>query len=291
LEKLNEVFSVPLCAGQPGLNDRLLQERKNEAYKVIWACMPSARYLTNSYLEERIVSDGESIRLAFDLVASPQLNLFSPSIDHRHKKLFVSKLHDLYAEMQKLRDEAENTTIRIGELTDIATRLPVLGEEDLRETIEKISDQDINLWQFIFSSRRKMYSIRFSDKTLDPILPLFPDHFLHPTPIQIRCTLKRADKTVALVEDIKIISGRLSINEPGASLPRRMKLLRPGIMTNESSASWFLLYVGQFKNIELKATVRVARKLKTFKASHLELVSIDNGKVLKDAAHNLCLSI
>lgn len=114
-------FAVPLGPAHPGLINE--EKRKQEARRIIRSVMPSTTSLIGAGLDERIMSDGRLIWLAFDLVESPQLSL---AFDRQKGKRTIqsSPIQRMIAELARLKDESETTTIRIGELEHLAQTFP-----------------------------------------------------------------------------------------------------------------------------------------------------------------------
>ena len=170
-------FSLPLGPAQPGLTNNQIVKRKGDAYRIVSAAMPSSKHLMTSVLQERIESDGRMLWLAFDLVETPQMQLVLTGPVKSAKKGLKSALNDLYADLARLKVEAEATVIRVGELEAFSARLGTLSTPELATAIDSLSENDWELWRLINARKGKRISIEFPfTGSVGITLPLFPTH-------------------------------------------------------------------------------------------------------------------
>lgn len=277
MSNLINAFKIPLGpATEPGLSTTQLKKRTEEALKMIHTIMPSTRLLTSSVLQKRLVSENGLFWLAFDLEESPQMPLFNGGL-HPTGKRITSTLADLYSELLRLREEAESAVIRVGEMAMLATKLASLPVDESLTALGELSTDDLQLWRFIHRRNSEPLAIEFEDGSVNLPLPTLSEHFPEGGVRTIRFRVQRIGKRQAKLTSIKEISGtRLSI-----SCPKTTKLLRSPEGANDRREAWFLLYIAEYKNLIVEATVRMALKRIDFSASHLELIDILNHEELE----------
>lgn len=278
------VFSLPLGPAQPGLNDRQITVRRNKVLSIVRATMPSTQYLANCILQERIVSDQGLLWLAFDLVETPQMQLLA-SGPQRGRKGLASALNGLYGELARLREEAEATVIRVGELTEFASRLQTMGGVELNSAIKDLSEQDWELWHLIHARKGKRVSIAFPTGNIGITMPLFPTHIPEKFPRKIRFRVKSPARFKAKIEFLDETAE--SADTCAVKWPRTIDMLRPLGNIRAERDAWFHLYVAEFRDLILEATVRVALNLSDLSASHLELIELVRTPDLVDEANAL----
>ena len=275
------VFSLPLGPAQPGLNDRQITMRRNKALSIVRATMPSTQYLSNCILKERIVSDQGLLWLAFDLVETTQMQLLARG-PQRGRKGLASALNGLYGELARLREDVEATVIRVGELAEFSSRLHILGGGELTSAIEDLSERDWELWRLIHARKGRRVSIDFPTGSVGITMPLFPTHISEKFPRKIRFRVRSPSRVKAEIDFL----GKTDefTDTCGVECPKTIDLLRPMGKVRSERDAWFLLYVAQFRNVVLEATVRMALNLSDFSASHLELVELVKTPELIDEA-------
>jgi hypothetical protein len=275
-------FKVPLGpAGEPGLTNEQLKERHREVLKLVHAAMPSSRLLTGTLLKERIISENGLFYQAFDLVESRQMPLFD-SADSRTGRRIATSISALYAELARLRDEASNAVIRIGELTLFAAELQSQPTDESRAMLDELSPEDLKLWRLTHSRKGKHLSIEFDDGNVILPLPRLQEHIAETSVRKIRFRVKQIQQKSAILSEIKdaLVSDAAS-TVAADKYPKALKLLRPSDSLLDSHDGWFLLYLAEYKGLPVEATVRMALKAVNLKPSHMELVDISNARKLE----------
>jgi len=276
-----EAFSLPLGPEQPGLSDTQMQRRKEEAYRIIRATMPSATtLLRNGVLQERLAGGEGFLWLSFDLVDTPQINL--PFGEAKHPRYKVkSTLGGLYAELARLKDEAEFNVIRVGALAGVASRLVTMSDQERVEALDTLSEQDRELWRLFFMRRRKAISISFPSGVVGISMPLFPFHMAEERSRKIRFKVKAANRRCAELVAVEELTRSSEFPSKEVPIPKRIEMLRPLGNERDRGCGWFLLYAAEFRDALVEAEVRMALLLADLSPSHLELIHIDNHEKLK----------
>lgn len=277
-------FKVPLGpAGEPGLTNEQLEERHREVLKLVHAAMPSSRLLTGTLLKERIISENGLFYQAFDLVESQQMPLFD-SADSRTGRRIATSISALYAELARLKDEASNAVIRIGELTLFAAELQSQPTDESRAMLDELSPEDLKLWRLTHSRKGKHLSIEFDDGNVILPLPRLQEHIAETSVRKIRFRVKQIQRKSAILSEIK--DALVSVSDAASTgavdkYPKALKLMRPSDSLLDSHDAWFLLYLAEYKGLPVEATVRMALKAVNLKPSHMELVDISNARKLE----------
>ncbi|MCL4733213.1 hypothetical protein KJZ71_05445 [Patescibacteria group bacterium] len=230
------------------------------------------------YLQERIVSDHGLLWLAFDLVETPQMQLLTVGSE-KNSRIVASAFNALCMELARLRGEAEETVIRVGELAAISSKLTLFTGIDPSGVLESLSECDWDLWHLIYSRKGKTVSIEFPTGRVGISMPLFPAHASEGLERRIRFRVKSVTRDKAEICQIT----EESESAPACSVvnfPKKMRLLRPLGKGLRERKGWFLLYSAEFRNVAVDAIVRMALKLSDFSPSHLELISIRNSAEL-----------
>lgn len=271
-------LSIPLGPAKPGLTDAQIKKRKEEARRAVRATMPSSRHLMHCYLQERIVSDQGLLWLAFDLVETPQMQLLTAG-HGRNARMLASAFNSLCMELSRLKEEAEATVIRVGELAAISSRLASLSRIDITGVVEELSEHDWELWRLIHSRKGQGVSIEFPSGRVGISMPLFPEHASEGQERRIRFRVKSVNRgkaeIIQITEEVESAPACSAVN-----FPKKMRLLRPQGRGLQERKGWFLLYAAEFRNVAVDAIVRMALKLSDFSPSHLELISIRNSAEL-----------
>ena len=265
-------FAVPLGPAHPGLIHE--EKRKQEARQIVRAMVPSTASLIGVGLEERIMSDGHLIWLAFDLVESPQLSL---AFNRQRGKRTIqpAPVQRLIAELARLQEDTETTTIRLGELEQLAQVISHVSTSEAQSLLSTLSEEDRRLWQLAHSKRGARVSVAFENRKIDFTLPLFPVYVSDTKHQRIRFHVTSLSRKVATVAGVRVLDDNTENAESDpTSVTALTRLLRsPGILDGDG---WFGLYAAEYCNRHCEATVRVARRAEDLSPSHFELVQIDN---------------
>lgn len=281
MSKSMTAFRIPLGpANDPGLSTSQLDRRTREAQQMIHAIMPSSRVLTEGLLQKRLTSENGLFWLAFDLEESPQMPLFNAG-PHPTGKRITSTLANLYTELLRLREEAESSVIRVGELAMLAAELDSFPADESRAALGELSPDDLQLWKLIHRRNGNPLAIEFENGSVNLPLPILGAHIPEGQLRTIRFRVQHPSRRQAKLIGIREITDEVTVAEPFSSCPRTMKLLRSPESDGEQRDAWFLLYVAEYQNLVVEATVRMALKRIDFSASHLELVEILNRHELK----------
>ena len=285
-EKL-EAFCLPLGPEQPGLSDTQMHRRKEEVYRIIRATMPSsAALLRNGVLQERLAGGDGFLWLAFDLVESPQIILpFGEATKPRYKEKSI--LGSLYAELSRLKDEAEFNVIRVGALAGVASRLVAMSDQERVGALDALSEQDRELWRLFFMRKRRSISISFPTGIVDVNMPLFPLHIAEERSRKIRFKVKAVNRRRAELIAVEELTRESDNPSKGVPFPKRIELLRPLGYDSGQCKGWFLLYSAEFRDVVVEAEVRMALLLSELSPSHLELIQIGNKDQLKILAKGI----
>lgn len=276
MSKSMNAFRIPLGpASEPGLSSIQLEKRTREAQQMIHAMMPSCRFLTNGVLQERLTSENGLFWLSFDLEESPQMPLFNAG-PHPTGKRITSTLANLYTELLRLREEAESSVIRVGELAMLAAELDMLPTHESHAALGELSTGDLQLWRLIHRRNGEVLAIEFEDGSVNLPLPTLGTHLSEGRVRTIRFHVQHPGKRQAKLTRIKEISDGTNGAERSPSCPRTMKLLRSPETDVVRREAWFLLYVAEYRNLIVEANVRMALNRLDFSASHLELIEILN---------------
>lgn len=265
-------FAVPLGPAHPGLIHE--EKRKQEARHIVRTMMPSTASLIGVGLEERIMSDGHLIWLAFDLVESPQLSL---AWDRQRGKRTIqpAPLQRLIAELARLQEDTETTTIRLGELEQLAQAISHVSTSEAQSLLTTLSDEDRRLWQLAHSKRGSRISLTFENREFGSTLPLFPVHVSDTKHRRIRFQVTSPSRKAATITGVRLLDDDTeNAGNDTDSVAALTRLLRsPGVLDGDG---WFGLYAAEYCNRHCDATVRVARRAEDYSPSHFELVQIDN---------------
>lgn len=265
-------FAVALGPAHPGLIHE--EKRKQEARQIVRALMPSTASLIGVGLEERIMSDGRLIWLGFDLVESPQLSL---AWDRQRGKRTIqpAPVQRMIAELARLQEDTETTTIRLGELEQLAQAISHVSTSEAQSLLSTLSDDDRRLWQLAHSKRGSRISLTFDNREIGFTLPMFPVHVSDTKHRRIRFQVTSLNRKAATITNVHRLDNDA---EDAGSAPESVtaltRLLRtPGVSDVDG---WFGLYAAEYCYRNCDATVRVARRAEDFSPSHFELVQIEN---------------
>lgn len=271
-------FAVPLGPAHPGLIHE--EKRKQDARQIVRAMIPSTASLIGAGLEERITSDGRLIWLAFDLVESPQLSL---AFNRQRGKRTIqpAPVQRLIAELAKLQEDTETTTIRLGELEQLAQVISHVSSSEAQSLLSTLSEEERRLWQLAHSKRGARVSVAFENQKIEFTLPLFPVHVSDTKHWRIRFQVTSPSRKAATITGVRILDDETeNAGSDIDSVAALTRLLRsPGVLNGDG---WFGLYAAEYCNRHCEATVRVARRAEDLSPSHFELVQIDNLLALRE---------
>lgn len=156
-----------------------------------------------------------------------------------------------------------------------------------------MSPDDLLLWKFIHRHKSEPLAIDFGDGSVNLALPTLGAHIAERHVRTLRFRVQFPGKRQAKLTGIEEITDDVAGTEPSSPCPHTIKLLRSPEGDAEQRENWFLLYVAEYRNLVVEATVRMALKRMDFSASHLELIDILNFQELKaemkDIARKLIL--
>lgn len=283
MSKPMTAFRIPLGpATAPGLSTGQLEKRTREAQHMIHAVMPSSCILIHGVLQKRLTSENGLFWLAFDLQESPQMPLFN-SGPHPSGRRITWTLGNLYAELLRLREEAESAIVRVGELAMLAAELDSLPANESRAALGELSPDDLQLWKLIHRRNGESLAIEFEDGSFNLPLPTLGANLSEGRVRTVRFHVQRPGKRQAKVTGIKEVLEASAGTMHSLPCPRTMKLLRSPEGNAEKQDAWFLLYVAEYRDLVVEAQVRMALKRVDFSASHLELVEILNSQEIEAA--------
>ena len=272
---LNKIhaFSIPLGAAQPGFTSTELEARKKSARNEARCAMPSLSSLVFSYMDERVTSDGDNILLAFDLIESPQMQLALMTPGTRRKTL-VSAVTGLTAELNRLKEDARNTVIRIGEFAELSSMLPSMDDEEFADAIGRLTGEDGETWRLMNSRRGKSLSLSFPDESIGITFPLFPVTTSERGTRIIQCRVTSICGSYANLDEIRDLDDRHAPGRVFLPCQTKMQLKRPSNSKLKTADEWFLLYGAEYSQRTVDAEVRMALREVDFQPSHLELIEI-----------------
>jgi hypothetical protein len=207
----------------------------------------------------------------------------------KRKKQTPSAAHRMHSEVERLREEAEGSIIRVGDLERLATSFSHADADQVRQVLESLSDHDQALWELVHSKRGKRIAISFEDREVGITMPMFPayiaeDHLRH-----IRFQVTSVNKKSAKVTAVHAIGEEKTGIAKGKKKSKSVtQLKRVGKKSSDDPDNWFCLYAAEYSNHQVEATVRVALNILNLSPSHLELVSIENISQLASLTTRIC---
>lgn len=264
-------FSIPLGIHGQKFSQEDLEARKAAARNEIAILIPATKHLTYSNLKEYMGFENGQIFLSFDLIESSQMHL-DFGLGNGKKSNPVSPLVRLRQDLLRLRESAEMSQIRVGELLE-----RISGINTSRENIiDSLDGDDLELWRYIHRNHSKSKLLRFPSHDISIQIPLLPYYQAEPGTRLIRVTVKTLSSKKATFTNIK------QIDQSGASgattlLPTILDLIRSG----EDSMIWSLLYASLECRLPLEAIVKVALHSHSMEPAYIELKSIENHEALK----------
>ena len=180
------VFSIMIGPSGSEYTKEELDRRRKSILTEIITLVPSVKYLIGATLSESIIVENNQLVLAFNLTESPQMEMcFAPE-----KRLTRnSPLARMMFEAQKLRDAAEHTQIKIGELTQLASSIS--QDDQAADELLDLSQDAKLLWQLMYAKRNKTYRLRFPDDDIIYQFPDIPVYFYETGSRFIRATVHR----------------------------------------------------------------------------------------------------
>ena len=267
------VFSIMIGPSGSEYTKEELDRRRKSILTEIITLVPSVKYLIGATLSESIIVENNQLVLAFNLTESPQMEMcFAPE-----KRLTRnSPLARMMFEAQKLRDAAEHTQIKIGELTQLASSIS--QDDQAADELLDLSQDAKLLWQLMYAKRNKTYRLRFPDDDIIYQFPDIPVYFYETGSRFIRATVHRISEKKAELSSISEIelSDERTYQQP---LPKKLVIHRP--VNLDRARHWPLLHASVDNRSVIEAEVRVALRTDNQVAAYLELVDISNLDSLK----------
>lgn len=267
------VFSVMIGPSGSEYTKEELDRRRKSILTEIITLIPSVKYLMGSTLSESIIVENNQLLLAFNLTESSQMEMCFTT-DKRQRR--NSPLARMMFEAQKLRDAAEHSQIRIGELAQLAS---VISEDDqAADDLFDLSQDEKSLWQLMYAKRNKTLRLRFPD---DDIIYQFPDVpvYFYETGIRlIRATVHRISAINAELSNLaeRTLNNCSAYHQP---LPKKLLIHRP--IKPDRARHWPLLHAAVDCHVIIEAEVRVALRADNQAPAYLELIDISNLESLK----------
>ncbi|MDD2943869.1 MAG: hypothetical protein PHC51_12995 [bacterium] len=267
------VFSVMI--GPPGseYTNEELDLRKKSILTEIITIIPSVKYLMGSTLSESIVVENNQLVLAFNLTESPQMEMCFTT-DKRQTR--NSPLARMMFEAQKLRDAAEHSQIRIGELSHLASAIS--QDNQAAENLFDLSQDEKSLWQLMYTKRNKTLRLKFPDEDIIYQFPDIPVYFYETGTRFIRANVHRISAKNAELSNL----AERTLNDGGTyhqPLPKKLLIHRP--VNSERARHWPLLHAAVDCHSIIEAEVRVALRADNQAPAYLELVDISNLESLR----------
>ena len=260
------VFSIMIGPSGSEYTKEELDRRRKSILTEIITLVPSVKYLIGATLSESIIVENNQLVLAFNLTESPQMEMcFAPE-----KRLTRnSPLARMMFEAQKLRDAAEHTQIKIGELTQLASSIS--QDDQAADELLDLSQDAKLLWQLMYAKRNKTYRLRFPDDDIIYQFPDIPVYFYETGSRFIRATVHRISEKKAELSSISEIelSDERTYQQP---LPKKLVIHRP--VNLDRARHWPLLHASVDNRSVIEAEVRVALRTDNQVAAYLELVDI-----------------
>ena len=268
-------FSIALGPANPGFTSEQLESRICAARREAAYVMPSVNSLAFGYLQERVESDGNSILLSFDLVESPQLHLQLALRGNNRREAF-SAISGMAGELTRLKLEAKNCVIRVGDLAQLASILPSLSDDEFSDAVGSLSTGEAETWKFLNLRRGKELSITFPDEAIGITVPLFPETVSEKGTRVIRCRVLGVCSKYAELGAIIDLGDPEQPDRTIIPCPPKLLIKRPANAKLKISDEWFLLYVAEYTRSDIEVETRLALREGDFQPRHLELVEIRN---------------
>ena len=284
-------FSIALCPATPGLSETALSRRRSDVLEMVIALIPSAASLIGTCLEERIVAEDGQLWIAFDLVISPQLSLELHASHCKTRRVGISAMAQMYLNLDRMKNEGRYAAIRVGELTRLAARLPMMEIQDVLDTIGTFGAYDLASWKLSHVRGGRRVSLRFNDGTVNVQLPLLSPFLVDRSVRTFRCALERVSNEGAVATNIEIIGGRDEPSGWPVQLPEKLKLRAPLFSCEDQRNEWFLLYVSKFASIPLEMEGRLLFNPSDGRPIQIELLQLINRDILLDALTGLSTSL
>lgn len=270
-------FSIPLGIHVQKFSQEELEARKAAVRNEIAILIPATKHLTYSILKEYMSVENDKAFLSFELIESPQMHL---DFDHGEgkKNKTPSPLVRLGQDLSRLKESAEITQIRVGELLERISGFTTASNAAPTNVFDDLDGDDLDLWKYLHKNHDKTKNIRFDSHDVAIQIPLLPYYQSESGTRLVRANVKSLTRTKASLTNIKQIS-HIDSSESATTLPLKLDLLR----TEEDSSTWGLLYACMEFNIPLEATFKIALHTHSMQPAYMELRSIENHDALRMA--------
>ncbi|MFA6014361.1 MAG: hypothetical protein WC742_04775 [Gallionellaceae bacterium] len=233
----------------------------------ITTLIPAVKHLLHYILKESVIADSNQLILAFDLIESPQLAIHFES-DSNSKR--TSLLTRMLLEANAIRESAEYTQIKIGELTQL---MPANSSEvAAHHSLTELDSEDEQLWQLMNLRRGQTLRLKFPDSDIIYLFPDLPVHIPETVTRTIRTRIMSisAEKAeLASIQEVDCDEGFVN-QKP---LPKRLTLsFSPA--TNKANYRP-LLHMATDLRIKVEIIIRVALRADNLKPSYAELVKLN----------------
>jgi len=270
-------FSIPLVICGKGIQRKKLDCRIEAARKEVAILLPASRYLMFSILEEELIFGKDQIWLSFDLVENYQMSIdFNEGT--RKKGNFDWILVKLHQELTMLKESAENSIIRVGELVERMSGLNPSNLENGNNILDHIDGDELLLWNCMNKNRGKLKHIRFTNNDVFIQIPLLQPYHPETGTRTILGDVKFMSNQKAELANVKETK-KDGITFSTVPLPTKLNLLR----TEDVSDIWVLLYSIMERGVPFEANVKIALHSGTKEPAYAELRSIRNaGELTKE---------
>lgn len=272
-------FSVALGIAESGFTDSELYSRRAEARRTALAFMPSLRFLIDTSIEERLLAQNGCLWLAFDLVISPQLLLeferFGKGVHHGS-----DSYRFLYDELSRLKDEAENLVIRVGELTHLSKMLSQINDKDSVDAVEGLPPHNLIAWQLMHHRAGHKVSLRVENKDISVQLPLIPEFVPESGTRLIRGRISNISKQNILISDVEDLHDPDEPHRQLVTSNKDMKISRPPMPVGPERANRFLLHIAEEGRITVELQVRMIMFQQDLSPAYFEFRNIVNSNIL-----------
>lgn len=267
------VFSVMIGPSGSEYTKEELDRRRKSILTEIITLIPSVKYLMGAMLSESIIVENNQLVLAFNLTEPSQMEMCFTT-DKRQTR--NSPLARMMFEAQKLRDAAEHSQIRIGELTHLASAIS--QDNQAADDLFDLNQDEKSLWQLMYAKRNKTLRLRFPDDDIIYQFPDIPVYFYETGTRFIRATVHRISAKNAELSNLSeiMLNDGSTYQQP---LPKKLLIHRP--VNLDRARHWPLLHAAVDCRNVIEAEVRVALRADNQAAAYLELVDISNLDLLR----------
>ncbi len=282
-------FSIVLGSDGAKFSREEEEKRKQVIREEIKVLIPASKHLLHSALKEYVVAEGGKIVLTYDLVESPQLNIEFDVTDTSNAKQIPPIVVRLVDDLHRLRDSAEFTQIRLLELAQLSTALVAGGTDNRGNSMEKLSEEDKDLWVLMHSKSGNVRRISFLDRDVYFQIPLFPAFVPEEFTRRIHALVTSiSPNKAALKSVVEVGDTNSNVNSNRPSIRKNsIDIHRPIDKTKDYF--WPLLFAAMDYRIPVEADVRVALHIGSLAPGYLELHDLVNAEQLKikfDSLHS-----